>query len=73
MSVRTSNRRPLPTSPFKETASPAVEAFSINDRVTHDRHGLGRVVLLESESVVHVAFGSQVRRITLPNPKVTRL
>jgi hypothetical protein len=54
-------------------STPSVEAFSINDRITHDRHGLGRVVLLESASVVHVAFGSQVRRITLPNPKVTRL
>lgn len=73
MSVRTSTRRPLPTSPFKQLSTPSVEAFSINDRITHDRHGLGRVVLLESASVVHVAFGSQVRRITLPNPKVTRL
>jgi hypothetical protein len=73
MSARSTVRRPLPTSPFQATAAPAVEKFSIDDRITHDRHGLGRVVMLESESVVHVAFGAQVRRIALPNPKVTRL
>jgi hypothetical protein len=73
MSARSSVRRPLPTSPFKESSTPAVEKFSLDDRVTHDRHGLGRVVRLESDTVVHVAFGSLVRRIALPNPKVTRL
>jgi len=52
---------------------PAFDKFEVDDRLTHDRHGLGRVVLLESDSVVHVAFGSEVRRIALPNPKVTRL
>ncbi len=66
-------RRPLPASPFQASTQQPVEKFNIDDRITHDRHGLGRVVLLESDSVVHVAFGSEVRRIALPNPKVTRL
>jgi hypothetical protein len=74
MSARSTTRRPvLPASPFKDAARPLVEKFNVNDRVTHDRHGLGRVVLLESATVVHVAFGAEVRRIALPNPKVTRL
>ncbi len=74
MSARSTARRPvLPASPFKESVEPAFDKFEVDDRLTHDRHGLGRVVLLESDSVVHVAFGSEVRRIALPNPKVTRL
>jgi hypothetical protein len=74
MSARSTARRPvLPASPFKDSIRPVIEKFNVNDRLTHDRHGLGRVVLLESETVVHVAFGSEVRRIALPNPKVTRL
>lgn len=74
MSARsTARRHVLPTSPFKEPIAPPLERFAIDDRLTHDRHGLGRVVGLESDTVVHVAFGSQVRRIALPNPKVTRL
>lgn len=73
MSARSSVRRPLPTSPFQNLAAPPSQIFEVDDRVTHDRHGLGRVVRLESDSVVHVAFGPHVRRISLPNPKVTRL
>ena len=73
MSARSMTRRPLPASPFKASTEQRVEKFNINDRITHDRHGVGRVVLLESDTVVHVAFGSEVRRIALPNPKVTRL
>lgn len=73
MSARSTARRPLPTSPFREPVAPVVEKFSIDDRITHDRHGLGRVVRLESDTVLHVAFGSEIRRIALPNPKVTRL
>ncbi|MFW6203763.1 MAG: hypothetical protein ACOC96_02240 [Actinomycetota bacterium] len=53
--------------------APNVEKFDVDDRITHDRHGVGRVIRVESDSVVHVAFGHEVRRITLPNPKVTRL
>ena len=73
MSARSMARRPLPASPFKASTNQPVEKFNIDDRITHDRHGLGRVVLLESDTVVHVAFGSEVRRIALPNSKVTRL
>ncbi len=74
MSARTTARRPvLPASPFKDVTAPNVEKFDVDDRITHDRHGVGRVVRVESDSVVHVAFGHEVRRITLPNPKVTRL
>jgi hypothetical protein len=41
--------------------------------LTHDRHGLGRVVAVGPENKVHVDFGSGTQTISLPNPKVTRL
>jgi hypothetical protein len=50
-----------------------VERLVVDDRLTHDRHGLGRVIGIESESVVLVDFGSTIRRVTYPNAKVTRL
>lgn len=74
MTSRTPAMRPvLPSSPFQPTTPPPVEKFAVDDLLTHDRHGLGRVVGLRGDNEVHVDFGSAVRRISLPNPKVTRL
>lgn len=74
MTSRTPAARPvLPSSPFQPIAPPPVEKFDVNDLLTHDRHGLGRVVGVPRENEVHVDFGNAVRRISLPNPKVTRL
>jgi hypothetical protein len=75
MTPRTQARRPvLPASPFQPPAPPPPpEPFAINDLLTHDRHGLGRVVGLAGDRELHVDFGSAVRRISLPNPKITRL
>lgn len=47
--------------------------MAIDDRLTHDRHGLGRVIGIEGDGMVLVDFGSQVRRVTYPNAKVTKL
>jgi hypothetical protein len=67
-------RRVLPGSPFnvEPVESPPAEVFVTGDQVTHDRYGLGTVVGLEHNSVV-VDFGAEVRRIAIPNPKLTRL
>lgn len=71
-----SNRRVLVGSPFNTPqADPAAgERFAIDDRITHDRFGLGKVVNVEGQAAVHADFGHGiVRRITLPNPKLTKL
>jgi hypothetical protein len=51
-------RRVLPTSPFKakEIVIPSTDDFSVGDRVTHDRRGMGRVVRVD-EQYVTVEFG----------------
>jgi hypothetical protein len=74
MTQRTARRPVLPASPFNvlREAKP-VERLAIDDRLTHDRHGLGRVIGVESESILLVDFGSTIRRVTYPNTKVTRL
>lgn len=64
----------LPASPFNVTvAPPPVESLSLDDRLTHDRHGLGRVVGFEGDGMVLVDFGSGIRRVAYPNAKVTKL
>jgi len=74
MTQRTARRPVLPASPFNvlREARP-VERLDVDDRLTHDRHGLGKVIGIESESVALVDFGSTIRRVTYPNAKVTRL
>ncbi|MEU4577997.1 hypothetical protein ACBI99_38590 [Nonomuraea sp. ATR24] len=67
-------RRHLPTSPFKPPPpAPPVEQLSLNDRVTHDRFGLGVVIGVEDEIAVVVDFGSRQERITTPFHKLYKL
>ncbi|MGW0589660.1 hypothetical protein [Streptosporangium sp. NPDC002607] len=67
-------RRHLPTSPFKPPPpAPPVERFSVNDRVTHDRYGLGIVTGVEDEIAVVVDFGSRQERVTAPFKKLYKL
>ncbi|WP_133412030.1 hypothetical protein [Vallicoccus soli] len=58
-------RPALATSPF--AAPPAVvrEEYAVDERVNHDRFGIGTVVGLEPRGVVVVDFGSQ--RVRVPN------
>ncbi|MFJ5234661.1 hypothetical protein ACIQBJ_32785 [Kitasatospora sp. NPDC088391] len=58
--------RHLPTSPFKPRAVAPPKHFALGDRVTHDAHGLGRVVGVEGEDAVLVDFGSRQERIVQP-------
>lgn len=68
-------RRPLPGSPFntKPIVVPIVEQFALDDRVTHDTYGLGKVISVEDEIAVLVDFGTQTQRITAPYDKLFKL
>lgn len=66
-------RRLLPTSPFAPPVEPQLKTFAVGDRVTHDEHGLGRVVGIEDEIAVLVDFGSIQRKIMHPYTKLTKL
>ena len=49
-----------------------VECYALDDRVSHDVYGLGRVVGMEA-SAVTVDFGSRRVRIASPFPRMERL
>lgn len=61
-----------PGSPFSAQPVAPVELFTVDDRVTHDRFGLGRVIVVEAAAVV-VDFGAQHIRIASPFRKLTKL
>ena len=70
----TGNRRYLPSSPFKPPpAAPPVERYEMNDLVTHDKYGLGRVILVEGDEAVVVDFAPRRVRITTPFARMTKL
>lgn len=69
-------RRVLPGSPFNvpPTDLGTADQYAIDDRVSHDRFGLGKVVNVEGQNAVHADFGyGIVRRIALPETKLTKL
>lgn len=70
----TGRRRLLPGSPFNTPeVAVARQHYEVDDRVSHDRHGLGRVVSIDALGTVVVDFGSDVRRVALPSSKLTKL
>jgi hypothetical protein len=73
-SGNTGNRRYLPSSPFKPPpAAPPVERYEVDDMVTHDKYGLGRVILVEGDDAVVVDFAPRRVRITTPFARMTKL
>src|SRR3981081_4256130 len=61
------NRRYLPSSPFKPPPDdPPVEQFELDDLVTHDKYGLGRVILVEGATAGVVDFAPRKVRILTP-------
>jgi hypothetical protein len=71
--ARAMPRRHLPSSPFNAPPAAApVEVFDVQDQVTHDRYGLGRVTSVE-ESAVLVDFGPTQVWIVAPYTKMTKL
>jgi hypothetical protein len=67
-------RRHLPSSPFKPPPeAPAAEVYEVDDLVTHDKYGLGRVILVEDDNAVVVDFTPRKVRITRPFARMTKL
>jgi len=66
-------RRPLPGSPFKRPTPPPVKTFAVQDRVTHDAHGLGTVLEVEEGIAVLIDFGTQKLRIVAPYDRLFKL
>jgi len=51
-----------------------VVSYALNDRVSHDRYGLGTVIGTEvGDAAVLVDFGPKVLRVALPNTKLVKL
>jgi hypothetical protein len=72
--ARAASRRLLPGSPFNVLpADLPVEEFAVRDQVTHDKYGLGWVVLIEDDDAMIVEFGSRKIRILPPFAKLTKL
>ena len=71
--ARAVTRRPLPGSPFSAPKAPPVKVFTLGDRVTHDRYGLGQVIGLEEDIAVLVKFGAQQVRVTAPFARMVSL
>jgi hypothetical protein len=73
--ARAATRRFHPTSPFRAPpAAPPAEEFAVQDQVTHDKYGLGRVVSVQDDAAALVIdFGPRRVRITMPCAKLTKL
>ena len=69
---RVAVRPVLPTSPFAPAPVLPAEQFAVQDQVTHDKYGLGRVTSVEDDALI-VDFGSCRVRILTPYPKLTKL
>jgi hypothetical protein len=71
---RAATRRHPATSPFNAPdPEPPAERFSVDDRVTHDKHCLGTVTDVEEGTAVLIDFGFHVERIRTPSAKLTKL
>jgi hypothetical protein len=59
----------LPNSPFRAAEAPVIPDFAVNDRVTHDRHGLGSVVKVTGDRI-HVRFGENTVSVAMSSSKI---
>jgi hypothetical protein len=67
-------RRHLATSPFKPPdPEPPAECFAVNDKVIHDKYGLGTVTGVEEGTALLIDFGSHLQRIRTPSGKLSKL
>ncbi|GAA1164013.1 hypothetical protein [Nocardioides aquiterrae] len=65
-------RRHLASSPFSPDPEPTIEEFALDDLVSHDSYGMGRVIQVEPAAVT-VDFRSRTVRITSPYSKMSKL
>ncbi|HEU5391691.1 MAG TPA: hypothetical protein VFV73_37905 [Streptosporangiaceae bacterium] len=70
---RAAVRPHLSTSPFAPPPVLPVDQFAEQDRVTHDKYGLGRVTSVEADTSLIIDFGSCRVRIVTPCDKLTKL
>jgi len=70
---RVAVRPRLSTSPFAPPPVLPAEQFAVEDRVTHDKYGLGRVTSVEADTSLIIDFGSRRVRIVTPCDKLTKL
>ncbi|WP_080045893.1 hypothetical protein [[Actinomadura] parvosata] len=68
-------RRRPPGSPFNtpEIPPPPIEQFTMGDRVSHDKYGLGRVLAVGEDDTVLIDFGAETYRIASPYAKLVKL
>jgi hypothetical protein len=67
-------RRYLPSSPFKPPPeAPPAEQYEVDDLVTHEKYGLGRVVLVEGDTAVVIDFAPRRVRIMSPFARMIKL
>jgi hypothetical protein len=72
-SASAGKRRYLPSSPFKPPPEVPVEQYALHDLVTHDKYGLGRVILVEGAIAVVIDFAPMKVRIMAPFTRMTKL
>jgi hypothetical protein len=70
--MKTPVRRHLASSPFQPRPEPTIEQYAVDDLVSHDSHGVGRVIDVEAAAVT-VDFGSRRVRVTSPFRKMEKL
>jgi hypothetical protein len=73
--VTTSSGDPRPrlaSSPFQPRPAPVIETYVVDDRVSHDSYGLGRVVGVDAGGAMVDFMGNAVW-ITTPFRKMTKL
>jgi len=72
MTTSAGRRRHLATSPFQPDPEPTIEQYAINDLVSHDTYGMGRVIQVEATAVT-VDFRPQMVRVKSPFHKMSRI
>jgi len=70
---RVASRPFLPTSPFAPPPVLPAEEFAVEDQVTHDKYGLGRVTSVEADTSLIIDFGSCRVRVVMPCAKLSKL
>ncbi len=71
MATKSANPRPA-SSPFQPTPEPVIEQYLVDDRVSHDSYGLGRVIGVDAHGAT-VDFTRNTVRIATPFRKMTKL
>ncbi|WP_406830397.1 hypothetical protein ABEG17_15565 [Pedococcus sp. KACC 23699] len=59
----------LKNSPFQAKPAPELHPFAVDDRVTHDRHGLGSVLRITGDRM-EVRFGQSTVSVALNSSKI---